>query len=325
MSSRFSQSCALFLLILSISLAGAQNQPNSSAPQQPSDSASDADEIMHHLRRSTVSLGLHVNEGGKPRFVTVGSAVAVTIDGRKACLLTAKHVFSQPEKGYVPTMLYVRLPQNGQRSEDDLGFPIPLVVNGSAVWRGSEDADLAVVAAPNLSMSSDAHAILLSDFGDEDDVYQGAAVVVMGYPELLGPDFQTTPIARGGIVAWTNPNGALEHTFLVDANVFSGNSGGPVFHMPTGVMKSGGFRMGGSPKLIGIISKDAFEEARVHAGGQPVNSIDQSNGRVPPLTAQVLNIGGIGIVEPASKAKKLVGDFLDPFYRTRNAKPQDLH
>ena len=141
---------------------------------------------------------------------------------------------------------------------------------------------------------------------------KGAVVAVFGYPELLGPEYQTTPIARGGIVAWTDPNGRMDHTFLVDANVFSGNSGGPVFHLPTGVMRNGGFSVGGAPKLIGIVSKDAGEEAPVHAGPAPLKSVNSLTGEVTPFTAKVLNIGGIGIVEPISKAKKLIIDFLDP-------------
>jgi hypothetical protein len=174
------------------------------------------------------------------------------------------------------------------------------------LWRGADDADLAVVALPDLSAYKDLHGIPLADFGSEDDIYQGASVVVFGYPELLGSAYQTTPIARNGIVAWTNPNGRLDNTFLVDANVFSGNSGGPVFHMPTGVTRKGTFALGGSLKLIGIVSKDAYEEAPVHAGETPISVINQQAGTATPMTAKVLNIGGIGIVEPISKAKKLI-------------------
>jgi S1-C subfamily serine protease len=217
-------------------------------------------------------------------------------------------------------MLFVRVPQSEPRSEDDLGVPLPLIMNGRTLWRGSDDADLAVVAVPNLSGYKDLHGILLSDFGGEDDIYQGASVVVLGYPELLGPDYQITPIARGGIVAWTNPNGRLDHTFLVDANIFSGNSGGPVFHTSGGLTRNGGMTIGGAPKLIGIVSKDAYEEATVHAGPMPANSINSQTGEVTPITAQVLNIGGIGIIEPIVKAKKLIIDFLDP-YRTITHNP----
>jgi hypothetical protein len=153
---------------------------------------------------------------------------------------------------------------------------------------------------------------LLKDFGSGEDIFQGSQVVVMGYPDLLGRDYQVSPIARAGIVAWTDPDGPIDHTFLVDANIFGGNSGGPVFHMPTGITKQGGMNIGGAPKLIGIVSKDAYEESPVHAGLTPEGKLNQETvrngltGEIVPMTAQVLNVGGIGIIEPVSKAKKLI-------------------
>lgn len=292
------------ILILCLTSLANSQQPPSPTPNPP-ETGPDVD-LLHGLRRSTVSLGLRANQNGEEIFVTVGSGVIVAWDAHHACLLTAKHVFDNPEKGFHPTMLYMRLPKTEPRAQTDLGVPLTLVANGNVLWRGAQDADLAVTSVPDVSVYKDLHAVFLNDFGGEDDVYQGAAVVVMGYPELLGPDYQTTPIARNGIIAWTNPEGRLDHTFLVDANVFSGNSGGPVFHLPTGVGRTGGFMLGGPPRLIGIVSKDAAEEAPVHAGETPLNLTNQQNGVTIPLTAKVLNIGGIGIVEPISKAKKLI-------------------
>jgi hypothetical protein len=291
------------VLICGLGIGLAQAPPSTPPkPVQP-ETGPDVD-LLHHLRRSTVSLGIRVSDGhGQTRFATVGSGVFVAWDEHHGCLLTAKHVFYNPEKSFFPTVLYLRLPQTEPRAADDLGVELRLVVNGQNLWRGADDADLAVIGLPDMSAYKDLHAIFLTDFGGEDDLYQGASVVVLGYPELLGPDYQTTPIARNGIVAWTNPEGRLDHTFLVDANVFSGNSGGPVFHLPTGVSRNGGFSVGGAAKLIGIVSKDAYEEAPIHVGETPVNVINQQTGVTVPMTAQVLNIGGIGIVEPAAKAK----------------------
>ncbi len=313
------------LLILALGTVWAQpvqtpnTPPTSPAPGQP-ETGPDVD-LLHHLRRSTVSLGMRVPIEGAPgqmRFQSIGSGVIVTWDANHGCLLTAKHVFFDPSKNFFPTVLYLRIPQSEPRTADDLGVELLLMSNGRRLWKGSDDADLAVIGLPNLSAYKDLHGISLSDFGGEEDVYQGASVVVMGYPELVGPDYQTTPIARGGIVAWTNPNGRLDHTFLVDANVFSGNSGGPVFHTSGGLTRGGGITIGGSSKLIGIISKDAYEEAQVHVGEIPVGVTNQQTGATTPMQARVLNIGGIGIVEPASKAKKLI---VDTFYLNLPTKP----
>lgn len=297
------------LLICALGVLAQAPPPTSGAPE----TATDVD-VLHALRRSTVSLGIRRTENGVEHFVTIGSGVIVAWDLHNACLLTAKHVFYDPDKSFFPTILYLRLPQTEPRPADDLGVELKLVESGKNLWQGADDADLAVITAPNLSAYKDLHAIFFSDFGGGDDVYQGGSVVVMGYPELAGPEYQTTPIARGGIIAWTNPTGRLDHTFLVDANVFSGNSGGPVFHLPTGVSRNGSFNFGGSPKFIGIVVRDAFEEAPVHAGVLPNGSLNregitnQATGEVVPVTAQVPNIGGIGIVEPASRAKKLIID-----------------
>jgi hypothetical protein len=276
------------------------------APPKP-ETGPDVD-LLHSVRRSTVSLGFRKTENGVERFVTVGSGVFVAWDAHHACLLTAKHVFYDPDKSFFPTVLFLRLPQTEPRTAEDLGVELKLVVNGQNLWRGAADADLAVIAVPDLSAYTDLHAIFLTEFGGEDDVFQGASVVVLGYPELAGPDYQISPIARNGIIAWTNPNGRLDHIFLVDANVFGGNSGGPVFHMPSGPGRNGGFMVGGSPKLIGIVSKDAWEDAQVHVGDTAITVTNQQTGITIPMTAKVLNIGGIGVVEPVSKAKKLVMD-----------------
>jgi hypothetical protein len=297
----------LALLPAALCAQGAPKPANAPAPPPPAETGPDVD-LLHHLRRATVSLGIRVTVDEKQRFGTVGSGVIIAWDAQHGCLPTAKHVFSDPEKSFFPTILYLHIPQSEPRADDDLGVALPLVANGQSLWHGSSDADLAVAPLPDLSAYKDLHGISFSDFGGEDDVFQGASVVVFGYPELLGPDYQNTPIARNGIVAWINPNGRLDHTFLVDANIFNGNSGGPVFHMPSGVSRMGRFVLGGSPKLIGIVSKDAGEEAPVHAGKAPINATNQQTGIVTPLTASVLNIGGIGIVEPILKARKLIID-----------------
>lgn len=295
------------LVLLALSICGAVLHAQDATKKQPQPETGLDVDLLHHLRRATVSLGLRqTSADGTQHFATVGSGVIVAWDEHHACLLTAKHVFNDPEKSFFPTVLYVRLPQSEPRSGDDLGVELRLVVNGQTLWRGADDADLAVVGLPALSNYKDLHGISFSDFGGEDDVFQGASVVVFGYPELLGSDYQTTPIARSGVVAWTNPNGRLDHTFLVDANIFSGNSGGPVFHLPSGASRNGGFVIGGAPKLIGIVSKDAGEEAPVHAGDLPMSLTNRQTGVTVPMTAKVLNIGGIGIVEPISKAKKLI-------------------
>ena len=63
-----------------------------------------------------------------------------------------------------------------------------------------------------------------------------------------------------------NPSDRLGHPFLVDANLMPGNSGGPVFHVPTGVNRFGEFSIGGKLSLIGIVSKGPEQNVNIHVG-----------------------------------------------------------
>lgn len=268
------------------------------------------DDPMYHLRRSTVAVGRVTEVDGKKTFNTIGSAVIVSTDGKHACLLTAKHVFYQPAIGYSPDQLWIRVAKDQPFAANDFGVPIQLIGGGKALWRGADDgSDLAVAPLPDLSKYPNLHAIGVQEFGTDDDLYQGASVIILGYPALLGEAYLASPIARTGIVAWTDPDG-LDKPFLVDANVFEGNSGGPVFHSRSGMMRYGGMAVGGGIAFIGIVSQDAREYAQVIGAGPQGQFIATSpapvNGKPSPLYADVRNIGGIGVIEPASKAKRLV-------------------
>jgi len=271
---------------------------------------------MYHLRRSTVAVGRVVEVNGKKTFNTIGSAVIIATDATHACLLTAKHVFYQPANGYMPDQLWIRVAKDRPFSQEDFGIPLPLIVNGRALWRAADDdSDLAVAPLPNLiSKYPDLHAIGLQDFGTNDDIYQGGSVIILGYPALLGEAYLSTPIARSGIIAWTDPDNGPGKPFLVDANVFEGNSGGPVFHSRSGMTRFGGMELGGGISFIGIVSQDAKEYAQVIGSGPQGPFIgtnpDPGGGKPSPLFAEVRNIGGIGIIEPASKAKRLILQFL---------------
>jgi len=271
-------------------------------------------DILDHWRRATVAIGHLVDVGGKQSFITDGSGVIVALDGTHACLLTAKHMFFNPAEQYSPTQISMRLPKDSATSEIDLGVVVPLVMNGRVMWKTTvQESDLAVVQLPDLSKYKNVHAVGVQDFGTPDDVFQGAPIMVLGYPGILGEAYQTTPIARGGLVAWTNPDGIADKPFLVDANIFGGNSGGPVFHIRNGFDISGNFIVGGGYTFIGIISADAYEFSDVVVSDEQTyaSKLSQTNPitRKPDkILAQVKNIGGIGVVEPVARIKELLED-----------------
>ena len=266
-----------------------------------------SDDALEHWRRATVSVGQVVQDGVSKRYITIGSAVLIVTYGNRAILVTAKHVFFDPSRGYVPTSVRIRLPQSQPNSPQDLGIEVPLRYGEVTLWRSLPDgSDIAgVELPPDIAKYKTIHAVSIRDFATPEDVYQGAQIIILGYPAILGEDFLSSLIARAGIVAWTDPNGSFDRRFLVDANIFNGNSGGPVFHVRNGLNKQGSLTLGGGYALMGIVVADAFENAQVSVGDQPVRGVDSRNGQINPATAKVLNIGGIGIVEPSSKIKQL--------------------
>jgi hypothetical protein len=274
--------------------------------------------MLEHWRRATVSVGQVVEEGGIKRYVTIGSAVLVATDDYHACILTAKHVVFDPSHGYFPTLMYVRLPKDRPSAEVDLGVQVPLVQDGKNLWKSlPDDSDLAVVPLPDLSKYPNRHAVSLQDFGGDEDIFQGASVLVLGYPAILGEAYLTTPIARGGIIAWTDPDDRINKPFLVDANLFSGNSGGPVFRVRNGFDRHGNLNLGGGFAFIGIVSEDAQEPADVIAAApnfaERVTKPHPITGVPVPEFAIVKNVGGIGVIEPVSKARILVRQMIHPW------------
>jgi V8-like Glu-specific endopeptidase len=82
-------------------------------------------------------------------------------------------------------------------------------------------------------------------------------ITFIGYPNALFDQFNMTPIARRG---WTATPISLDHNgkpcFLIDASVFKGSSGSPVFVLDTGSysVKGGGLVIGGRIALLGIVA-----------------------------------------------------------------------
>ena len=99
---------------------------------------------------------------------------------------------------------------------------------------------------------------------------------------------------RSGVVAWTDPTGAADHEFLIDARIFRGNSGGPVFSTPSGVDRNGSISTGRKVKLLGLVSKTI--------NAKP----DAAFGVALPTDAMVIGAAGVGVIEPAKELISLM-------------------
>src|SRR5437870_4717036 len=201
---------------------------------------------LDHWRESTVAIGKVQREGGKPRFTVIATGVIVgSVPGQKRpWLVTAKHVFYNPAEGWNPAVVFVRFSWFETRPADYLGIPIRLQQNGRRTWVPHPDpeVDLAYVplsVTPEEAGKSELQAVILSQFASPAEVYEAAPVLVLGYPAAVGADYLVRALLRQGVVAWVSPENPAGKPFLIDANIFPGNSGGPVLYLPTGIDPAG--------------------------------------------------------------------------------------
>ena len=276
---------------------------------------------LQHWRKATVALGQREGIGAGSKFVVTGSGIIVTPDGKRGCLLTARHMLIDPDSGLKTKALWMRVASDFGESNEPK--PLPLFDSrGKNLWVAASDgSDLAVIPLPNHSsfITPNYDAVSMSDFGEtEDDIFQGATLLILGYPQVLRePDdtnpYSLSPIARQGIVAWVDPSGPLSKPFIADANLYPGNSGGPVFRIKTGFDRYGNFNIGGQPlKFIGIVSRGPVQNAPVISGEGRVTKPNLHSGVQEPEFARVIAVGGIGVIEPVSRARRL----LDSYFKT---------
>ena len=119
----------------------------------------------------------------------------------------------------------------------------------------------------------------------------------MGYPCIVGNEYLVRAISRGGIIAWLDPQKPYAKPFLIDANIYPGNSGGPVLWLPTGMAKSGTYNIGGRVTLLGIVSKAPGQEMEQNFTLQVPGSLLPQSVHLK----QSIPLGGTGIIEPALK------------------------
>ena len=163
------------------------------------------------------------------------------------CFVTNRHVIEGQNK------LVVRL-GNPQSSTYDL-------LQGHWAVHPDPQVDVAVAPFPLDDIEGSAHRVnsfksesqtSFCDDLQEMEFREGDEVYTLGFPLGLAGHDRNYPIARQGIVAriqdWYD---GRSDSFLIDASIFPGNSGGPVIAKPT--MYSYG-QTRAHPKLIGVVS-----------------------------------------------------------------------
>jgi hypothetical protein len=124
-------------------------------------------------------------------------------------------------------------------------------------WAVSQTSDVAAVPLafyPSVSRfqdSLDVKSLGISLFKDWNYVNEGDDVFILGFPLGVGAGQRFSPVYRSGIVALKEEKGH----YLIDSNIFPGNSGGPVFMKPSIFdYRTGNLGEGTQGYLVGVVS-----------------------------------------------------------------------
>ncbi|MBI4001125.1 MAG: trypsin-like peptidase domain-containing protein [Nitrospira defluvii] len=249
----------------------------------------------------------------KKFFAVVGTGVLFSWYGKRSgisWLVTAKHVFIDPAENWKPSslgMVFAQSPRRGMAQGQEI--PLQLTKAGRPCWfpHPNKSVDLACLPLP-LTMRQPRpggpSCIAWMDIATTADLYEGAPVAVLGYPAAFDIPDSPRAIVRQGIVAWVSPTRPGSEVFLIDSHVFPGNSGGPVFRLPTAMDREGHLAVGGTVALLGIVTQARIQSLPLLAGGKQVDLYFQGRKASEPLLAP--SFLGLGLVEPAYRIKQLL-------------------
>ncbi|MEN3333252.1 MAG: hypothetical protein V7641_2617 [Blastocatellia bacterium] len=143
------------------------------------------------------------------------------------------------------------------------GWPIKIRRGGKPLWTKHPSVDVAVMYV-NLPKEADVallptSALATDEILDSFHVHPGDNLYCLGFPYTYEANSAGFPILRKGAIA-SYPLMPTEKvkTFLLDLNIFEGNSGGPVYLVETSRLGPNGIGMGNYQTIVGIISKQIF-------------------------------------------------------------------
>lgn len=275
------------------------------------------------LSRSTISFGIDTivdfreNNGSivkKRVFNIIGTGVIFytkLMKGRDTIVIptivTAKHVFYNPDENYYPKSLNIRFKWDDKKPLDKyFGIKIDLLDDkNQRLWIAHPDTsvDLACLAINLDEKVSDGQAVSVLPYNiisSLENSFEAQEIFALGFPGIGGLNYATKPIVRRGVISWISPINPDNTPFLIDCNVFPGNSGGPIFSNNFGVGKSGDFNVAGNFFFIGIVSKGLSKINYV--GSQNYNFIfDDKGGKI--LSVETFSLG---IIEPGERVRELL-------------------
>lgn len=252
---------------------------------------------------ATVALGVPTSFGKKHWIGTgflVGRRESANTKAFTVYVITNKHVVHNKKR------LYVRFNNITHNGVKDL--PMKLVDDAGQLsfsTHPSENADVvAIQISPQIILDRgsslhffhlDGHAQTLAQM-QKSGIDEGSLVYALGFPMNLVNDTVKAPICRLGCIAriadaFLNPTGS--DSYLVDVDVFPGNSGGPIISRPESLSIKG-TPHNSSALLIGILS--AYLPYRDKL-------VSQQTGEVRMVQAEN---SGLTIVHPVDRIKEVV-------------------
>jgi len=210
---------------------------------------------------AVVAIGTRSSDGS-PQWMATGFIFFVPTGqqasgqaGHRCYLVTNRHVL-QGQRAIV-------LRFNPNTPANPVDFDVELNDQLGAVWAAHPDADVDVAAMGfnvsvlqqqglNFGALASENSFTLEQMRDA-GVFEGDSVYIVGFPMGLNTPAMQYAIVRFGCVARIrDAYDAKRGPFLVDASVFPGNSGGPVFLRPE-VAALQGTKAIGESKLVGIV------------------------------------------------------------------------
>lgn len=201
----------------------------------------DPEDLNTQMLRATVKLS-HEDSTGTGFILTPD-------DGKSFLLVTANHVLDTT-KGSETTILFRQKVAEGEYKK----LPVKLIIRNDEkpLWVRHPSEDVAVIAVTppegaDLALLS-TELLATDDALRKNQVHPGQAMFFLGYPHREEASEAGFPILRTGPIA-TFPLLPTEKTktFYVNANIFSGDSGGPVY-----------MTRGEAPMIMGVIHGQRF-------------------------------------------------------------------
>ena len=214
-------------------------------------------------------------------------------------LITAAHVFSEMPSSNATIFLRVK-EGDGYKKRP---FDFPIRANGTNLWTRHPKADVAVMRI-NLPSDADIQQVFPSTLMLADDkfltdrkIHPGDEVRILGYPYGFEANDAGFPVLRSGRIASfpLTPTSKVQ-TFLLDFQVFRGNSGGPVYILERRALNDGDLTTVNVYQILGLVS----EEATLN---EPVSTLDENS----VIRHQL----GLGVVVQAQAIKEAI-DLLPP-------------